>query len=126
MFGPLSKTLQMESIPAYSCAGAGQIWSNDLHMADCTEMLHIILILFLLDYEVSSWESFDVFEKLGDFVEMYASIGDNVPQFFIRVTILKQKLMLVLQIKYFSQCIQRMHALSWDCAATALDFVSDS
>ncbi len=45
MLGPLGKTIEVESIPTDSCAGAYCVTFDDLHMANSTKIIFIILLV---------------------------------------------------------------------------------
>lgn len=86
MFGPLREALKMEGVHAYSSTGGDCITFDDLHMANGAEIVIIILILLLLDDHIFARKAYlHVFQEVRDLVIMDPTIGNDVPQFFIRV-----------------------------------------
>lgn len=89
MLGPLRKAVQMKGISADSGTRSSCITFDNLHVADSTKII-LLLIFFLLDYHAPFGNfHLDVFEKVGNFVFVNAPIGNNVPKLFIVVIMLK-------------------------------------
>lgn len=82
MFRPLTETLQMEGISTDGCAGCGSITFYNLHVADSAKII-LVLIFFLKDDISAAHFYFGVFEKFFYFIVVNASIGNDVPQFFV-------------------------------------------
>ena len=77
MLGPLREALQVEGVAAHSGASAGGIASNDLHVADGTEVIFIFFVL-LLDDDIALAHPLDVLEELCDLIEVNTSVCDDV------------------------------------------------
>ena len=74
----------MKGVPAYSSTWGRSITFDDLHVTYSTQIIFVFVLL--LHYDISSiYFNFGVFEKFLDFIVMNASIGNDVPQFFVIV-----------------------------------------
>lgn len=105
MLGPLRKALQMKGVATNSGAWSSGITFYDLGVANCTEIIVFFILLF--DYHVSSWHLYlDIFQEIWDFVLVDTTIGDDVPQLFVIISMSKKKRIVVGYIKNLCENIK--------------------
>lgn len=86
---PLTEALQVKGVSAYGGAGSRRIVFDDLHVANSTQM--ILILIFLLDDHISSVHFYlGVLEKFLYFVVVDAPISNDIPQFFVVVGMSEQ------------------------------------
>lgn len=84
MFGPLHETFKMEGVSTDCSTRCSGIALDDLSVADRTKV--VLLLVLLFDDHISSGNfNLDVLQKIRYFVLVYATIGDDIPQFFVIV-----------------------------------------
>lgn len=82
MFGPLHETFEMEGVSTDCSTWCSGIAFDDLGVADRTKV--VLLLVLLFDDDISSGNLYlDIFQEIRDFVLVNATIGDDIPQFFV-------------------------------------------
>ena len=88
VFGPLTEALEMKSVSTNGMTGGSGVTLDDLHVANGTEKV-LILVIFFDDHIFPEHLDLGVLQKLLHLVIMNPSIGYNISQLLIIVNMAK-------------------------------------
>lgn len=125
VFGPLAKTVQMESIPANRSTRSSCITFDDLHVTYGAKVI-FILILFFED-DIAPWDlDFGIFKEIFDFVVMYSSIGDDISEFLVIVFVPEDEGVVFGDVEDVGECVEGVYTVPVvGIFAGALEFIAD-
>lgn len=116
----------MKRISTHVGTWCGRIALYDLHVANRTQILHIIFIFLFENYAFLANFFLNEPQKIRNSVRVNSSIRDDVSELFVAVAALKEQRMILRNVENLSQNVQCVDAMIetfvW---AGALDLVPD-